>query len=593
MTNDKSSALSRLLKYAKTHRPRVIWAAICSVTNKLFDIAPEILIGMAIDVVVSGEKSFVAGFGITDPWHQILVLGVLTLLIWGGESLFEYLLLINWRGLAQDVQHELRCDAYDHLQNLDISFFENKNTGSLTSILNDDINQLERFLDGGASQMIQTFTAVVGVGTVFFVISPSIATVAFLPIPVIIIGAFYFQKRAMPLYAGVREKVGLLNTRLNNNISGLVTIKSFTNEQKESAALKTDSLAYVNANLKAIAVSSAFIPVIRMAILSGFLATFIWGAWQVNQGDLAVGAYGVLVFLTQRLLWPLTGLAATVDLYERAMASTRRILDLLDQPISIATGDKIADSLKGEIQFKNLHFAYDSSSEILKGLNFEIPANKTTALVGSTGSGKSTLIKLLLRFYEPSKGEVLIDGEAIENWSLPFLRKQIGLVSQDVFLFHGTVRENLAYGNPEASEEELLSAASLAEAHDFIANLPEGFDTVIGERGQKLSGGQRQRLSIARAILKDPPILILDEATSAVDNETEAAIQRSLAKISKHRTVVVIAHRLSTIVDADQILVLENGKVAESGRHADLIDSGGLYDNLWKVQTGASGFAST
>jgi ATP-binding cassette subfamily B protein len=588
MQENSASALSRLLNYAKSHRPRVIRASIYSVTNKLFDVAPEILIGMAIDVVVSGERSFVAGFGITDSWHQILVLGVLTLLIWGGESLFEYLLLISWRGLAQDIQHELRCDAYDHLQNLDISFFENKNTGSLTSILNDDINQLERFLDGGASQLIQTFTAVVGVGTVFFVLSPSIATVAFLPIPVIIVGAFWFQKRAMPLYGAVREKVGLLNTRLNNNISGLVTIKSFTNEKRESEALKRDSKSYVAANLKAIAVSSAFIPVIRMAILSGFLATFVWGAWQVGQGELAVGAYGVLVFLTQRLLWPLTSLASTVDLYERAMASTRRILDLLDQPISISTGDKTAPALKGEITFGDLHFSYPDSSEILKGLNLKIPANQTTALVGSTGSGKSTLIKLLLRFYEPTHGVVTLDGEPLEKWDLQFLRKNIGLVSQDVFLFHGTVRENMTYGNPDASQQEIIEAAGLAEALEFIENLPEGFDTVIGERGQKLSGGQRQRLSIARAILKNPPILVLDEATSAVDNETEAAIQRSLAKISKDRTVIVIAHRLSTIVSADQILVLENGRIAEVGKHSELIASGGLYNSLWSVQTGAN-----
>lgn len=542
-----ASPLKRLTNYAQHHNGWVLKASSYSIINKIFDLAPEILIGIAIDVVVSGEKSFVAGFGIADPWHQILVLGFLTFLIWGGESLFDYLSAISWRGLAQTVQHELRCDAYDHMQKLDTTYFEDQSTGQLTSILNDDINQLERFLDGGAHSLIQTFTAVFGVGTVFFVLSPQIAAVAFLPIPVIIYGAFYFQKKAMPLYAEVRERVGGLNARLANNISGLDTIKSFTNENKESQRIQQESQGYVSANMKAIAVSSAFIPVIRMAILSGFLATFIWGAWKVNHGELAVGAYGVLVFLTQRILWPLTSLASTVDLYERAMASTRRILDVLDQPFRISSGQKELHQAKGEFEFSDVSFNYTNSKPLFNQLNLKIPAKKTTAFVGATGSGKSTLTKLLLRFYETNKGTITLDQQPINDYQLPSLRRNIGFVSQDVFLFHGTVKENLFYAKPDATESELVSACQLAEAHEFVQNLPQGYDTMIGERGQKLSGGQRQRLSIARAILKNPPILILDEATSAVDNETEAAIQKSLSKISKDRTVIVIAHRLSTM----------------------------------------------
>lgn len=579
--------LSRLLQFMKPHRRDVTWATSYSIINKLFDIAPEILIGMAIDVVVRKEASFLAAFGIRDPWKQILLLAILTFLIWAGESLFEYLLKLKWRGLAQTVQHELRCDTYENVQNLDLSFFEDQSSGNLTAILNDDINQLERFLDDGANSLIQTFTAVIGVGTVFFFVSPLIACVAFLPIPAIIIGAFYFQKRATPLYAEVREKVGHLSSRISNNISGILTIKSFARETPEAQNLKQDSRDYVIANKKAIAVSSAFIPVIRMAILSGFLATFILGAWKVNQGDLEVGAYGVLVFLTQRLLWPLTGLAATVDLYERAMASTRRILDLLVTPKEIYGGSiELPANAPGNFIFQDIDFSYQTGPQVLKNINIEISANNTTAFVGPTGSGKSTLIKLLLRFYEPMNGHILLDGKDLKSYSLNSLRAPMALVSQDVFLFHGSVLENILFGMPNATFEDVKKAAQLAEAEEFILNLPEGFDTIIGERGQKLSGGQRQRLALARAILKNPRILILDEATSAVDNETEAAIQRSLKTLSKDRTVIVIAHRLSTIVGAQQIYVLEKGQIVQTGTHQQLEAVEGVYRQLWTVQTG-------
>jgi ATP-binding cassette subfamily B protein len=584
---NSQQALIDIIRYAKSYRPRIVVATVYSIINKLFDIAPEILIGMAIDVVVSKEKSFLSNFGLLEPWHQILALGVLTFFIWAGESLFEYLLLINWRNLAQNIQHDLRLDAYNHIQNLDLSYFEDQSTGNLVAIMNDDVNQLERFLDGGANNLIQTFTAVIGVGAVFFYLSPLIALIAITPIPVIILGAFYFQKRALPLYKNVRASVGHLSSRLSNNISGIMTIKSFTSEAAESEQLRTQSLDYVEANRKAIAVSSAFIPIIRMAILSGFLATFIIGGYKVLQGDMPVGSYGVLVFLTQRLLWPLTSLAQNVDLYERAMASTRRILDILKQPLIIQSGSLETSNLEGHYQFKNAYFKYNSGDLVLKDLNLAIEPKKTTAFVGSTGSGKSTLVKLLLRFYDLTEGELCLDGHKIKDYNLKFLRSQVGLVSQDVFLFHGTVKENIAYGNPGATEEAIKKAAQMAEAMSFIEALPEGLNTIIGERGQKLSGGQRQRLSIARAILKDPKILILDEATSAVDNETEAAIQRSLKVISQNRTTIIIAHRLSTIVHADQIFVLDHGQVIESGRHEELLKQGQTYTQLWKVQTGS------
>jgi ATP-binding cassette subfamily B protein len=593
MTDTQSSTrvLVRLLRYARGQRRQIWLASICSVLNKLFDVMPEILIGMAIDVVVRQEASFLAEFGIVNTFHQILFLGVVTIVVWGFESLFQFFLQVLWRNLSQTLQHDLRLDAYGHMQNLDMAWFEESSTGKLVAILNDDVNQLERFLDGGANALIQVATSVIAVGSVFFYVSPQIALMAFTPVPVILIGAFWFQRRAQPLYANVREKVGLLSTRLANNISGIATIKSFTREEHELEALREESQAYVEANRGAIRISSAFIPIIRMAILIGFVATLIFGGKLVLDGELNAGAYSVLVFLTQRLLWPLTRLAETVDLFERAMASTRRILNLIEVPIRTRGGETPLPlgRVKGELAFENVSFSYNGGNAVLSDITLSVAEGETIAVVGQTGSGKSTLMKLLLRFYAPTHGRLKLDGLDISELRVPDLRAAFGLVSQDVFLFHGTVAENIAYGRPGASQADIEAAAQAAEAHEFIAQLPQGYDTIVGERGQKLSGGQRQRISIARAVLKDPPVLILDEATSAVDNETEAAIQRSMQVITQGRTTLVVAHRLSTIVNADRVYVLDKGRIVEKGNHAELLGKNGLYASLWRVQAGMTG----
>lgn len=580
--------LKRLLKYGRRYRLKIWLASICSLLNKFFDLAPPALIGIAVDVVVKQQDSILAQWGIKEVFWQLAIITLVSAIVWTLESIFEYAYDYLWRNLAQDIEHDLRLEAYSHLQELELAYFEERSTGGLISILNDDINQLERFLDDGANEVIQVITTVVVIGAAFVAASPGVAGLSMMPIPFIIWGSLAFQNRLAPLYADVREKVSFLNGQLSNNLTGITTIKSFTSEDYETQRIETQSQAYRESNRRAIALSAAFIPLIRVVIFLGFIATLFLGGLQVVAGQLSVGTYSVLVFLTQRLLWPLTRLGDTMDSYQRAMASTNRVMNLLDTPIAIRTGDirLPISSIKGELEFKNVTFSYNQRKPILQYFSLTLAAGKTTAIVGATGSGKSTLVKLILRLYEVQYGQIYLDGIELTNLNLKDLRRAIGLVSQDVFLFHGTVAENIAYGSFEASNREIVNAAKIAEADEFIAQLPEGYKTIVGERGQKLSGGQRQRIAIARAVLKNPPILILDEATSAVDNETEAAIQRSLERITKNRTTIAIAHRLSTVRNADCIFVMEQGQVVESGQHEQLIEHDGVYASLWRVQSG-------
>ena len=584
--SEQSHPLLRLLGHLREYRWQVWLASFCSIMNKFWDLAPPILIGMAIDVVTYKEDSMLADFGYPDPYDQFLILVALTVVIWVLESLFEYWFGVLWRNLAQNAQHELRMDAYEHIQNLEMQWFSGQTTGGLMAIMNDDVNQLERFLDQGANDLLQVATTVVVVGGVMLILAPSVAIYAILPIPIIVGGSFMFQRRIGVRYSKVRKEVGDLNALLNNNLSGITTIKSFTAEEREVERVGVASRSYRDANRDAIRLSASFVPLIRMAILFAFTANMLVGGWLALEGELSIGAYSIIVFITQRLLWPLTRLGQTFDLYQRAMASTDRVLNLLDTPIGLVEGDIELDETKGEITFDSIEFSYPERESVLDGVSLNIGAGETIGLVGSTGSGKTTLVGLLLRFHDPLEGSVSLDGNDVKELKLASLRGSISLVSQNTTLFPGTVRENILYGRPSASEEEVLEAARIAEATNFINELPEGWETDIGEDGHRLSGGQRQRLAIARAVLKDAPILVFDEATSNVDNETEAALQRSIERISTDRTTIIIAHRLSTVRNADKIAVLDSGKITELGKHEELVDADGLYSRLWSVQTG-------
>ncbi len=584
----KQAPLIRLFQHLRPYRRKVWSAASCSVINKIFDLAPPVLIALAVDVVVQQDTSWLAQLGATTVFSQLIVLAVLSFLVWTAESFFEYLYGLLWRNLAQSAQHSLRLEAYDHLQKLEMDFFEHDSSGRLLTVLNDDINQLERFLNHGANEILHLITTVLLVGGLMTMLAPGVALFAFLPIPVILWGSLNFQRRLAPRYGDVRRRAGDMASRLTNNIGGMLTIKSFAQERWELEQLRRESDAYRECNRHAIRISAAFIPLIRFAILFAFLAILIVGGIQARNGVIAVGTYSFLVFITQRLLWPLTTLGRTLDDYQRSMASTNRVLDLIDTPIQIAGGSRrlAPEQVHGNIRYELVDFAYRNRPALLNGFSLTIPAGRTLGIVGATGSGKSSLVKLLLRLYPLNAGRIFLDEIPIEQLRLDDLRRSIALVCQDVYLFHGSVGENIAYGAANASSEEVLVAAREAEALEFIQALPEQFDTIVGERGQRLSGGQRQRIALARAILKNAPVLILDEATAAVDNDTEAAIQRSLMRITANRTTLVIAHRLSTVRHADRIIVMDQGCIVEDGTHEQLLHQAGVYADLWRVQAG-------
>ena len=583
------SSITLLSKFLRPWKKNIFLASLYSSLNKIFDIAPEVLIGVAVDLVVKKNDSFIASLGFETISSQVLFLGFITLLIWALESFFEYLYMIEWRGLAQKIEHKLRVDVYDHAQKLDLSWHEKQTTGNISAILNDDINQLERFINNGVNQLIQVLVSTLVIGFIFFYISPIIAMIAVLPVPIIFLISLFFQKRLSPRYKEVREKVGILNASIVNNLIGIQTLKAFMTFLFEKNRIDKISKDYQDANIKTISLSSAFNPIIRMGVLAGFLGTILIGSHMALNGTLAVGSYSVLVFLTQRFLWPFTSLSVLLDDFERSMASSNRIFELKNTQIIVKDHSDALEikNLKSDIIFKNIRFSYNEKEPILENFNMHIPFGSSIGIVGDTGSGKTTISKLLLRFYDPQEGKIRIGDIDIKDIKISSLRAKMAIVTQEPFLFNSSIKDNISYGSENVNFEEIHNAAEKSQAIEFISKFENGFDTLIGERGQTLSGGQKQRISIARALLKKPDILIFDEATSSVDNKTEQLIQKSFFDSTNDRTSIIIAHRLSTIRNCDKIYVLKEGSICQEGSHNQLINQKeSFYQQLWNIQTG-------
>lgn len=597
---DVERPIIRLLKeYGYPRRKLFAVGIFGGVFGFLANLIPPTLFGTAIDTVFGSRESSL--FLFPDNWIPASDFGQLNLFIAliVGSFLLEGVL--NWfRGyglnrFAQEIQHQIRVETYDAMQRLNMDFFENNSSGELMSVLNNDVNNLQQFLSGGMTVFIRLVFTFLGVSAVLFAINWQLALVSLVAAPMISLFTYWFIRTIQPMYSEVRDSVGKLNSLLENNLSGIKVIKASTMEEYEEEEAEKLSKNYFDTNWDAITTRIIFYPGMRILAGVGFILTFaVGGYWVLSEnapffftGTLSVGEYVTFMLLTQRLIWPMANFGDFVNMYQEAYASAERIFGLMDksQREEPDQNKPELEVTEGIIDYSSVSFGYDEEN-VVKNLDFKVGSEETVALAGPTGAGKSTAVKLLLRFYDIDEGEIKIDDQNIKNVTLKSLRDAIGYVSQDNILFPESVAENIAYACENASRDEIVDAAKAAKAHEFIKELPEGYDSQVGEDGVKLSGGQRQRIGIARAILQDPDILILDEATSDVDTETEIKIQEGIKHLTENRTVLAIAHRLSTIKDADQIIVLENGKIVEKGNHQELLKEDGIYAKLWKVQSG-------
>jgi ATP-binding cassette subfamily B protein len=573
---------------------------ISSVAARVLDLLPIVLLSLALDSIFQDTREFSLLF-VPDAWlpttptgQLVLSVSLIAAAFLGGAG-FHWTRNWGWNSFAQTIQHDIRTDTYDKMQRLNMDFFADKQTGEMMSILSNDVNRLERFLNEGMNSAFRLGVMVVGIAAILLYWNWQLAIITLGVVPLIGYFTYRFIQTIQPKYKEVRSTVGQVNSRLENNLGGIAVIKSSHTEDYESDRVEDVSQDYFDANWDAIGTRIKFFPGLRLLAGLGFVSTFLIGGIWVLTGppgpftrSLSAGEFVGFVLFTQRFIWPMAQFGMIINMYQRAYASSARIFGLMDEPSRIEE-DPDADELvvdDGDVAYEDVTFGYGTEETVVEDVTFHVEGGETLALVGPTGAGKSTVLKLLLRMYDVDDGAIRIDGQDLRDITIPSLRKRVGYVSQDTFLFYGTVDENIRYGTFEASREEVVAAAKAAEAHEFITNLPDGYDTEVGERGVKLSGGQRQRISIARAILKDPDILVLDEATSDVDTETEMLIQRSLDDLTADRTTFAIAHRLSTIKDADKIVVLEDGRIVERGTHDELLDDDGLYAHLWGVQAG-------
>lgn len=580
----------RLLLHPPEHRQMTRKALAIAFIDRLFEAVPPALIGGAIDIVTRGPNSFFGRLGLPTTRLQLLALGAVGASVWTLDAIMNYHHTVSTTALATTIQRDLRNGIYRHLQQLDIGQIEAQAVSDWLSVLQNDVDRVETFIEEGFDPIITILTNSLIVGVTFLSVSPVLAAVQMLSVPGLYLVTTHFLKpiRKQQVFAHNDQK--RLSALLYGNVAGMSTIAGFANQERESQRVDAVSALSADSTQRMNVARAAYIPAIKMVVGASFLTTLCYGGALANRGEMTVASLNLMGQSSMKLLIALARIGVSLEQYQRMMTSLGRINELLEFRPTVTSGQTRLEPRHAgaSITFDNVVFGYTPDRPVLRGLSLKFPAGKTTGVVGSTGTGKTTILKLLSRFYDIQSGGISLGEVDIREFRLDNLREAIAIVPQQIFLFYGTVRDNIAYARQDVPHEAVESAARIAMAHEFIEALPQGYDTLVGEGGTKLSGGQQQRLAIARAVLADRPILLFDEATSAMDYETEAAIQQSLGGVTAGRTTIVVAHRLSTVRNADLIYVLDEGQLREQGQHEDLLRADGIYAGLWRLQTGES-----
>jgi ATP-binding cassette subfamily B protein len=591
-TSQTQLQLLQLITRTPEHRRLAQRTIAVAFLNRLFEAAPPAMISTGMDIITRGPKSILGRLGFKTISSQLLALSAASVIMWTADALIGYRYSVMSADLANEVECDLRNELYQHLQCLDVSLIEEQPVSKWMTLIQDDIGKIGGFIENGVDPIVTMVTNGLIVGMTFVTLSPTLAALHLLTLPGLYFLSTKLLKPIRERQSVARRDAARLNAILSGNIAGMATITSFAQQDSEKRRVEEASKRLLASTRQRYYLSASYVPWIQMVVGTGFLPTLLWGVHLVNRGKIIPSNYNLMGSSSLRLLAALGRLGISLEQYQRTKVSLDRVNQFLSQKAVIRSGTRrfLATDVEGDIEFSNVNFGYEPDRPILRSLSLRFPAGQTTGIVGSTGAGKTTVLKLLLRFYDVDSGSIRLDSHDLRDLDLDDLHQSMALVPQQIFLFAGTIRDNIAYAKPEASLDEVMRAARIAEAHQFIEALAEGYDTYIGERGAKLSGGQQQRLAIARAVLANRPILLFDEATSALDYETEAALQRSLQDVTAGRTTIIVAHRLSTIRHADLIYVLDDGQVREQGSHDELVKMDGIYASLWKVQTGESHF---
>ncbi|WP_425623151.1 ABC transporter ATP-binding protein [Brevibacillus borstelensis] len=570
--------IKRFFSYYRPYKGLFLLDFSCAVIAGLLELGFPLAVNQFVDKLLPGKD-----------WSLILLACLGLLAIYALNTVLQYIVTYWGHMLGVNIETDMRRKLFEHLQKLSFRFFDNNKKGHLIGRITNDLNEIGEIAHHGPEDIFIAVMTLIGSFGLMAYIHLELAILTFLVVPLMAVVATVYSKKMTKTYRRLFGDVGEFNARVEDNVSGIRVVQAFANEAYEKELFAVNNQQFRQTKLLAykIMAKSLSISYMMMRLISLFV--MICGTWFVIRGELSYGEFVGFLLLTNVFFRPIEKINAVIESYPKGIAGFKRYVEILDTEPDVADAPDAIEvaNLKGDIRYNGVTFGYEEGRSILRNIDLSIRAGETVAFVGPSGAGKTTICSLLPRFYEVNEGSITIDGIDIRKMTLASLRKQIGIVQQDVFLFSGTIRENIAYGKLDASMDEIWEAARRARLDDVIRNLPEGMDTVIGERGVKLSGGQKQRLAIARMFLKNPPILILDEATSALDTETELAIQQSLSELSQGRTTLVVAHRLTTIKNADRIVVVNEDGVAEQGRHQELIAAGGIYHRLHQAQFGA------